>query len=119
MKRAHFLILGLLLSSSVGFAQPVWSPETRAERETAWMRDSLNVTEAQAVKINRIELTYHQQMDKVGDKNGRSAKTLRRKKDKDMKALLNKKQYQRYYRREEAMREVERKKKVDPNHMTL
>jgi hypothetical protein len=119
MKHSHFFILGLLLCSSTSFAQPVWSPETRAERETAWMRDSLNATEAQSVKIKRIELNYNKQIDQVMNKQGQTAKRLMRKKDKDMKSVLDRDQYARYYRREQEIREVEKSRKVDKEHIPL
>lgn len=112
MKLSERIFCLLLLCSSVSFAQPRWSPGVRAERETQWMRDSLHLPEDKLEKVSEISLTYNRRMDSVNDIGGKikekSQQKLMRKKDADIKALLNKEQYQKYYKREQMIRQREK-----------
>lgn len=108
--RLSQLIL-LLLCASVSYAQPRWSPEVRAENEARWMRDSLKLPAAKVKKAGSISLIYNRQMDSVnslqqGDKE-KMKQDLMCKKDKDIKRLLTKPQYQKYYRRETLLRHAD------------
>ncbi len=111
MKRGYLLVI-FLFSTFLSFAQPVYSPERRAELETEWMRDSLNATPAQVKKISRIALDYQRNIDKVINKSGTVAKKLWAKKDAQLKTILNKKQFQRYYTREKRIRELAKIKPI-------
>lgn len=91
MKLSSLLFI-LVLCAGMASAQPRWSPEVRAQKETKWMHDTLHLTDQQASKYNGISLTYHQQMDKVADSAGRNKsrvqQQLMNKKDGEVKALL-------------------------------
>jgi hypothetical protein len=102
-----------MFCSGASFAQPRYSPAIRTERTMQWMHDSLHITPAQAEKINKIELSYEQNMDKANDAadkryKERTQKQLMHKKDANIKAVLkNERSYQRYYKREKQIREIE------------
>src|ERR1035437_2760054 len=114
MSLRNSLLFLLLLSASVypfgiSYAQPVWSPEVRSEREMQWMQDSLHISPDQYKKISEISLNYQRNMDKVAQPANKHSKDkmqkkLMQKKDADLKALLNNEQYQKYYRREKQIR---------------
>jgi hypothetical protein len=112
MKLSTIFLFALLLSSAISVGQPRYSPQVRAERETTWMRDSLHLPENKLVKVMNISLTYNRAMDSVNDHAGRNKdkiqQKLMHKKDADFKALLNKEQYKRYYKREELIRKQEK-----------
>jgi len=57
-------VIVTLLSAATCFAQPRWSPEVRAKRETQWMQDSLRLTTVQVNKVSNIILTYNKEADK-------------------------------------------------------
>lgn len=106
MNIRYSLILLLLLCSYATFAQPRYSPEVRSKREIQWLQDSLHINASQLNKISSISLKYQQQMDKAADQPDKTKKQakLMKKKDAEMKAILDKGQYQRYYKREELIR---------------
>jgi hypothetical protein len=113
MKQLTIIFFALLFSISSN-AQPRWSPEVRAERETQWLKDSASISPEQSAKIHKISLTYHQKMDKVAELRSKTkAKqkaALMRKKDADMKKILTKEQYRKYYRQEKKLRDIEKSK---------
>ena len=100
----------LLLSATASFAQPRWSGKLRAKSETEWMKDNLNLSAGQLTKASSIVLDFQQQMDKAGETpetRNKVQQRLMRKKDMDMKAILNKTQYQKYYNNQVQMRQRE------------
>ena len=105
-------MLILLLGSSAAFAQPVWSPSVRADREVQWMTDSLNITPEQATQLKVISLNYNTRYDKASTSKSKDKvrKMLMSRKDADIKKILNKEQYAHYYRREKQIREIEKNK---------
>jgi hypothetical protein len=112
MKQLTIIFFALLFSLQ-SVAQPRVSPDVRAERETQWMKDSANVTPEQSTKFNKISLAYHQKMDKASEMKSARAKkkereSLMRKKDSQMKALLSKEQYKKYYAEEKRLRKIEK-----------
>jgi hypothetical protein len=117
MKKIQYLVGALLLCSATSFGQPVWSPEHRAERDIAWMRDSLAISNKQALKLKNIVASYNKRLDAVQDKKGAEAKQLQSKKDMEVKRVLNKTQFTTYYRREQELRRIEEERVLDPNHM--
>ena len=111
--RSTFLFLFLVIISvypfAATFAQPAYSPEVRSDREMKWMQDSLHINKAQYKKISAISLSYQRNMDKAAlpehaKSKERTQKKLMLKKDESMKSLLNKQQYQRYYKQEKQIR---------------
>jgi len=106
MKLSQLIIL--LLCASEAYSQPRWSPEVRAENEARWMRDSLKLPGAKVKKAGSISLIYNRRMDSVNslqqEDKEKMKQELMRKKDADIKRLLTKLQYQKYYRRETSLR---------------
>ena len=103
----RYLSISLLLFCSLTtWAQPRYSPEVRSKKEIQWLKDSLQINEVQLNKISAISLSYQQDMDKAAnqpDKKKRQAR-LMKKKDAEMKTILDHGQYIRYYNREELIR---------------
>ena len=102
----YSVLIALFLCTFASFAQPRYSPEVRSKREIQWLKDSLLISDAQLNKINSFSLTYQQKMDKAAnqpDKKKRQAR-LMKKKDAEMKTILDHTQYTRYYSREELIR---------------
>jgi len=111
MKLFNGVILLLLLSSVVSLAQPRWSAKLRAKSEIDWMKEDLRLSGEQLTRASVIVQDFHQQMDKAGETpetRDKAQQRLMRKKDMDMKALLNKAQYQKYYANQIQMRQRER-----------
>jgi len=102
------LFLWLALPLGAALAQPRWSPEVRAKRETQWMVNTLHLSPDRVNKISEISMEYYRQMDIAnklpGKQKDTKQKQLMRKKDADMKSLLDKEQYQQYYSREMELR---------------
>ena len=109
MKPFVVVLFALLLLGFASYAQPRWSPEVRSQREIQWMQDSLHITAAQLNRINGISLSYQQDMDNAAAVPGKIKKqaSLMRNKDAKMKTILNKKQYSRYFKREQLLRKQE------------
>jgi hypothetical protein len=116
MKFSCFVSL-FLLYTSVSMAQPVWSPQVRAERENAWMRDSLKLSPEKLKRAYDISLNYYQQLDRFSNKPKLQNKVMV-KKDANMKPMLTKEQYQKYYRREKQNRQALRVK-YEGTHMPM
>jgi hypothetical protein len=110
MKPYNCLLIACLLCTATSFAQPVWSPKVRATREAKWMQDSLHLTPDQLQMANPILLNYQEQMDKNSG-NDKKQHDLMKKKDSALKAILDKGQFKKYYRREEQIRALPK-----PNH---
>jgi hypothetical protein len=105
------LCSALICITYQSYAQPVYSPEVRSEREMLWMKDSLHISDGLYKKISAISLRYQRHMDKAGQPGNKASKDkaqqkLMQKKDTDLKVLLNKQQYLKYYRREKQIREI-------------
>jgi hypothetical protein len=101
------------------FAQPRYSPEVRAERETQWMTDSLHISAEQSSKVHTMSLKYNQDMDKAsqlpGKQKDKTQQRLMNKKDAELKGMLNKEQYQKYYKREKLLRANEKRRYNGPH----
>ncbi len=116
--RTRFLCIFSLLSL-VSTAQPEWSPAVRAERDTAWLKDSLHLDPAKLQKSYTLSVAYHTSKDKAkqtGGKNkDKNVRKLEQARDADFKKLLTKEQFARFYRREQMARKRE-KIKYDNQH---
>lgn len=110
--KSFSLLSVLVLSSFLSVAQPLKSPEVRAEKETQWMKDSLNATPAQGDKIQKISLEYNQKMDKAATSKSRTKlqKQLMSKKDAGIKKVLTKQQYAKYYAHEKQVRLLQKQR---------
>jgi len=106
MKQTLGIILVFICCSFSALCQPMYSPEERSRKEVQWMKDSLTLSGENLDKISKISLEYFRQMDKAAetkDKDKEQGKLMKQK-DKQLKALLNNEQYQKYYRREKEIR---------------
>ena len=112
MKLTAAIATILFLFPVLSYGQPRWSPSIRADRETAWMRDSLHLSQNALSKVHEISLVYNQRMDSVNDthdrRKNRVKHRLTRKKNRAIRSLLTHKQYRRYYKREKIIREKEK-----------
>ncbi len=103
-----FFIAASILCTIGAHAQPVWSAEVRAERNANWYRDSLQMKGEALAKCSAIDLKYQQKIDKESEKSGQYKNKTKthflRKKDAEMKAIMNAEQFQRYMRREKEIR---------------
>ena len=109
MKLKSGVVFLFLFCSIISYAQPRWSPEVRAKRESQWMQDSLRLNPEQVNKITTINLDFQRNMDKAANtpEKNKTQKQLMRKKNEAMKAILNKEQYPKYLKREKQIRKQE------------
>jgi hypothetical protein len=103
-----------LISAHVAVAQPVWSPEVRAQRENKWMSDNMHLSHEKLRRAYGISLDYYRQLDKYVN-NQKMQETVMHKKDAEMKPLLTKEQYRQYYQREEDLRQKMKVKYTGPH----
>ena len=70
------------------------------------MQDSLRITPDQLGRIGKLSLNYQRRMDKSADLPDKTKKQSRlmQKKDAEMKAILDKVQYRKYFNREQLIR---------------
>lgn len=104
----YCFLLPLILLSAISVAQPVWSPEVRAERENKWMKDSLQLRPEKLKKAYDISLSYYKQLDQVAQMRNRKKMQQRimNKKDAMMKPMLTREQFLIYDRREKVLRKA-------------
>lgn len=78
------------------------TPEQRADRQTALMKNQLSLTPEQETAVAAINLKYARQMQSVIETGGRNRNTLRQvrdindNKDADLKKVFDKDQYKQY-----------------------
>jgi hypothetical protein len=99
------LLVTILLYCASAVAQPVWSPHALAERENKWMRDSLLLPVGKLEKALNISESYYTTIQQ-NEQNMEMQAKADKKKDARMKPLLTSQQYQRYYRREQELRQA-------------
>ena len=106
MKFSCVALLLVWWCSVASYAQPRYSPEIRSKQEMQWLQDSVHISPGQWAKLSDISVTYQRQMDKAADEKDKVKKQARlmQKKDAAMRAILNKEQYRKYYKRESAIR---------------
>lgn len=108
------LVFSLLLVSGSLFAQPGgWNadPEQRAAQQTATMTEKLALSEAQAAKIQEINLKYAHKMKEArdsaaGDREAMRATmgVLREEQDAELKTMLTDEQWQQWIAYREELR---------------
>ncbi|KAA9356470.1 hypothetical protein [Larkinella humicola] len=104
--------VALLLFSVSSFAQraELGTPEERATRMTARMKEKLNLSAEQETPVAAINLKYAKQNQALLETGGRNLRTARqaqavmKKKDEELKKVLNSDQYQQYQAIKEEMR---------------
>ena len=93
------------------------TPEQRAAMQTSYMKESLALTDDQALKVQDINLKYAHKMQHAYNSPARKFQKLKRmknfsqQKDDEMKRLLSKEQYETYEKNRDAMRESAKTKK--------
>ncbi|GAB4001768.1 hypothetical protein GCM10028807_58740 [Spirosoma daeguense] len=109
------VFLSLLSMGSFAQQREVGTPEERANRQTARMKEALNLSPDQEKNVAAINLKYAQKNQPLLENGGRNLKTLRQvrsimsDKDKEMKAALRSDQYKQYEAIKEEMRNNMRK----------
>ena len=104
--------IALLLLSASSFAQrgELGTPEERATRMTARMKEKLNLSADQETPVAAINLKYAKQNQALMESGGRNLRTARqaqavmKKKDEELKKVLNADQYKQYQAIKEEMR---------------
>ncbi|MVM41722.1 hypothetical protein GO730_35350 [Spirosoma sp. HMF3257] len=106
------LSIPLILISIGSFAQrgdQLGTPEERATRQTARMKEALKLSPEQETSVADINLKYAKQMQSVMETGGRNLKTARaaksimKSKDKELKEVLDKDQFNQYLTIKEEM----------------
>jgi dipeptidase len=79
------------------------TPEERAKQETEWMKKELNLTDAQAARVDSLNLKYAKELQQVREKDFtdrqerfEAMKTVRDKKTEELKRVLDEKQFSLY-----------------------
>jgi hypothetical protein len=113
MKQLIFISTLLIVLSVNVFAQDFETKRTAEERarfQTEWMKQSLGLSDDQQAQVDPLNLKYARQMDGVKNISGKFAKLKKAKsimdeKDKELKKILNKDQYQLYQDKKEELLE--------------
>lgn len=109
-KAVCFVALLLLSTSSFAQRPELGTPEERATRMTARMKEKLNLSADQETPVAAINLKYAKQNQALIETSGRNLRTARqvqavmKKKDEELKKILNADQYQQYQAIKEEMR---------------
>lgn len=103
------LLIGSMAMSSCGQTNTKNSPEERAKLLTQWMKENLQLTDAQMEKASAINLEYAQKMEtlkSIDSKLGRfrKFKELSSEKDSCLKNLLTTEQYSLYQEKKQELR---------------
>ena len=117
LRYSLFILTLVTMMSSVAFAQGPGhgggrggsTPEERAKRQTEMMKEGLNLTAAQEPKVSAINLKYAKKMEdvrKTADTAAmrKSAQTLNKQKEAELKAILTAEQFKLYLKQVEEMK---------------
>lgn len=117
----------LLLAGTTGtFAQlggTTYTPEQRAQIQNDWMNDNLRLTNEQLEKVSELNLEYAQKMEEVKTIQGKldklkKAREIADEKDKRLKQVLTKEQFDLYQEKKSELRKMarERAKEFEQNN---
>jgi hypothetical protein len=86
-----------------------FSPEERAQMQTEWMKENLQLNDSQLVKVDSLNLEYALKMEKVKGINGnlnklKTARKTSEEKDEKLKKLLNEEQFAFYLDKRKELR---------------
>lgn len=86
-----------------------YTPEERANYQTNWMKENLDLSDEQSQKVAALNLVYANKMEKVKTLSGNKekferAKAIQAEKDKKISEILNKKQYEKYIDKKKELR---------------
>ncbi len=100
---ALFLMGGIALYAQPGGGGRAMNPEQRAEQQTAQMTEQLALSEAQAGKVQEINLKYAKQAQEAreqadGDREAMRDKmtTMRQEQDKELQTVMTQEQWQKW-----------------------
>jgi len=117
LQRIFLLTLITVITSSSLYAQKgnKKSPEEIAQQQTKWMVKDLNLDTTQAEKVATVNLNFINKMfdareNNMGNRDAMQAamKTLRKKKDTELKTVLSEDQFKLYKKKLAEMREQRR-----------
>lgn len=85
------------------------TPEERAQMQTEWMKENLQLNDSQLVKIEALNLEYALKMEKVKSVQGRisqlkAARKTSKEKDEKLKKLLSEEQFEFYLDKRKELR---------------
>ena len=91
-----------------------FSPEERAQMQTEWMKENLQLNDSQLVKVDSLNLEYALKMEKIKNINGnlnklKAARKISEEKDEKLKMLLDEKQYALYLDKRKELQKQARK----------
>lgn len=112
MRRIIFSGILFMFLAQGAFAQNFgmqFTPEERAQMQTEWMEENLQLNDSQLVKVEALNLEYALKMEKIKEINGnlsklRAARKISEEKDKKLKKLLDKEQFEFYLDKRKEMR---------------
>ncbi|MBZ4677245.1 MAG: hypothetical protein JG782_1865 [Anaerophaga sp.] len=112
MRKIIFNFIFVSLFPLATFAQNFgmqFTPEERAQMQTEWMEENLQLNDSQLVKVEALNLEYALKMEKIKEINGnlsklRAARKISEEKDKKLKKLLNEEQFEFYLDKRKEMR---------------
>ena len=116
MRRIIFSGILFMFLAQGAFAQNFWmqfTPEERAQMQTEWMEENLQLNDSQLVKVEALNLEYALKMEKIKEINGnlsklRAARKISEEKDKKLKKLLDKEQFEFYLDKRKEMQKKAR-----------
>jgi hypothetical protein len=116
MRRIIFSGIFFMFLAQGAFAQNLgmqFTPEERAQMQTEWMEENLQLNDSQLVKVEALNLEYALKMEKIKEINGnlsklRAARKISEEKDKKLKKLLDKEQFEFYLDKRKEMQKKAR-----------
>jgi hypothetical protein len=116
MRRIIFSGIFFMFLAQGAFAQNFgmqFTPEERAQMQTEWMEENLQLNDSQLVKVEALNLEYALKMEKIKEINGnlsklRAARKISEEKDKKLKKLLDKEQFEFYLDKRKEMQKKAR-----------
>ena len=86
-----------------------FTPEERAQMQTEWMKENLQLNDSQLVKIEALNLEYALKMEKIKGINGnlsklKAARKTSEDKDEKLKQVLDKEQFEFYLDKRKELR---------------
>ena len=126
MKRIILMSMLLLAGATGAFAQAggtTYTPEQRAQIQNDWMKANLQLTDVQLEKVSELNLEYAQKMEEVKTIQGKldklkKAREIADEKDKRLKQVLTKEQFDLYQEKKSELRKMarERAKEFEQNN---
>ena len=112
MRRIIFSGIFLIFLAQDAFVQNLGmqlTPEERAQMQTEWMKENLQLSDSQLVKVEALNLEYALKMEKIKKINGnlsklKAARKTSDEKDEKLKKLLSEEQFQFYLDKRKELR---------------